>query len=830
MDFRLDKLSFWIGFAAGGIVVFLLGRLRPWFNDLKEAFSQRFTDVRAGLSASIELRYRQDVVRLAQESHLAAPLFSLDEIVIQPRFMSPPPYVMPEETLPPDDVYSVTLSYMPEWPELAALYKAPTLTLQDVLSGGANLALISNPGNGKTVTLNYLAAQVARRDSAFLELNDPVPVLVHAAELQLPAKDDNLTETLYYALYEKVSTLVEARLPKFLETIFDRKIALLLVDGIDELPPEQQDQVVEYISMLNATYPGNRMLIALSPEYLPELKAIDMIPITLAGWDQRTANRFIHKWAEIWNQYPLVETWSQALPEKPEDFILTGWLTQETRMLSPLAVTLKTWSVFAGDTLGSTIADSIEAYVRRMTANTANAQQALEQLATQMIITAQPILQKSEAGSQVAEFESSEDALEEISPTEDSGISKRKVKQLLPELEKSKLIVFRPGSMVSFANPTIMGYLAAGGIAKGGGGEILQQPNWTGKSLALEFLAAKADISRLVSDMFANQKDDALRRKALTTGRWASHAPTKASWRASVMRGMAAIINDSSVPLGIRLRSLIALINTGDPVISQFFHQLIKAERHELRAFGALGLGAVQDEKAVYVLEQLLDDPAPIVNRAAGLGLVAIDTKQALDAASRALLEGNEEVQRAVAEAFATHPEEGHAILQDGAHYEPNLLVRRAVVYGLAHINEPWSIELLKEIQVEDDQWIVRSAATEALEKLEGGNPHIPKALPPLFNTPWLIAFASRRGTGVPPGEGAWDILQTALKEGNADEQLAAMYLYRTAPQRAKDSIPQLIQLLYSNEHELQDGALQTLWYMQAAGIDLPPPTVFGFG
>ena len=136
-DFNLDRISFWVGFAAGLLFYWFARRLRPFIKDMWAALVSRGQAVRAGLTVGIEQRFRQDMLRLAQVNHLAAPLFSVDEVAIQPRLMAPPPPVAPQSELPPDDVFSLTLPYLPDWPEMAATFKAPTLTLTEALEGGA---------------------------------------------------------------------------------------------------------------------------------------------------------------------------------------------------------------------------------------------------------------------------------------------------------------------------------------------------------------------------------------------------------------------------------------------------------------------------------------------------------------------------------------------------------------------------------------------------------------------------------------------------------------------------------------------------------------------
>ncbi len=107
MDINVDQFSFLVGFAAGIVFFWMMRLLRPTFGDLQKALGSRLSAVQTGFSESIEQRYRQDLVRISQDNHIAAPLFSLDEVSLPVRFLAPPPRVIPEEELPPDDSFSL---------------------------------------------------------------------------------------------------------------------------------------------------------------------------------------------------------------------------------------------------------------------------------------------------------------------------------------------------------------------------------------------------------------------------------------------------------------------------------------------------------------------------------------------------------------------------------------------------------------------------------------------------------------------------------------------------------------------------------------------------
>jgi hypothetical protein len=96
-----------------------------------------------------------------------------------------------------------------------------------------------------------------------------------------------------------------------------------------------------------------------------------------------------------------------------------------------------------------------------------------------------------------------------------------------------------------------------------------------------------------------------------------------------------------------------------------------------------------------------------------------------------------------------------------------------------------------------------------------------------LSETPWLIAFAGERGIGIAPGKPATDLIYLALKEGNEEQQLAALqYLGRCGDQGA---LLHLYEVYFTGSGEVKDAAYQALWLLDAGGLELPAPMQFGF-
>jgi len=72
----------------------------------------------------------------------------------------------------------------------------------------------------------------------------------------------------------------------------------------------------------------------------------------------------------------------------------------------------------------------------------------------------------------------------------------------------------------------------------------------------------------------------------------------------------------------------------------------------------------MRDIKSMNFWKVFLHTPSASARRAACLALVAIGTNEALEIVARTLLNADEELRRAAAEALANDPGEGHAMLR----------------------------------------------------------------------------------------------------------------------------------------------------------------------
>jgi hypothetical protein len=851
---NISSTSFWLGFLCGILFTYVLSRLVIYIPRVVRAIKKNMTGIRQSFSTSVDVRLRNDVYRFAQKQHLTASLFSLDEIAIVPKVLTPLIQAPGAAELAPTDCVSLSVPYIPDWPELAAVYRASTMNLIDALQGGANLILAGHPGSGKTVALAWLASSIARNAPGLGILEGMLPLYVHATDLQylLSHADDIIVEEpssktrkiskagprnkkiqavsgsvdiLINAVSSYASSLTVPRLPGAVRTAFEKQRVILILDRTDELPPNQAAAITDYLRSLLEIYPKLRIVTAMSYEYLAGLPAMGFRLLGMAAWGDEDRDAFLLRWSDLWDKwiYKLEKDHSKKINVR----YLNSWLKTNNELLKPLEYTLKVWSAYSGDIIGTDGPSSIEAYIRRMTVNVSKSRPALERFALHTITSLNIIANPHDADRAFSHREPDEFSLSSDTsgstpdtPATSAQAKPAHIKALsgIDILTDNGFLTNYPGSHYGFIHPVVCGYLAGNGLAHSGSiGQIQKQPAWIGKSLAMYYFARNGDVTSMINELV--QEDDILHSNHLTIARWLQIAPKNRQWRSSILRTLTTILHKEKDTISLAGKIASGLAFSGDSGVSVLFRQLLKSDNPNLKQLAALGCGILGEKKAVEELNNLLQEDSPASIRAASLALAAIGDKPSLEILASNLLNGSELARRYSAEALANNPVEGHPALKEGSKME-DLLVRRSVAFGLIRVNQPWAIKIVENLQLEDNEWVVRNSALQAFDEFRRRISYAPKPLADPTEMEWLINFAAKVGTTVAPGKPADDLVVKALTSGNKDEILFALDYLRIKCD--ENTISEINTIYNNNTEEIKDVAYYVLWLMMIAGINVP--------
>lgn len=778
-DWRFDFWSALAGLLVGLLIAFLYLRLREPIVEGWQHLRERMAGVRRWLSAGVEGRYREEIANYTQNYHLGVGAAQLEEIFVSPRFLAP----LPEPNL--EEVSILPKTQIPFlWPDLAAqlaIEPPQTLTLNQLVNGVQRAALLAPAGGGKSTTLAYLALACARADdSAHLGFQpDILPIYAHLAELELYAPEAEKTkpveDPLLKATRSRTGTLTADTLPGVLRRALEEGRGLVLLDGWDELAPEERQPYTQWISELVSHYPDNRFVISAPLIGYGPLLDLGFVPLIMQSWGATEATKLARQWAAALNatlptvresqrpgarHIPTLDFWQAGMP--PLETTLNLWLmlagksptahpaarfgTSIHQLLEPFGEQAVNWPLeIAHQVLGSIACKMDEEETRMVTR-------------TQLDETIHLVLSQREGS---------------------DGKAAQTCTKVLAEF--SGLLIPQGPERLVFQSPSIFSYFWAYQQASDPKPELIQgkirNPEW---SAALSFFAEMADAGWIINEVLA-APDDALHENLFQVARWSAHAQGKERWMRTILVSLAKLLMDNQAPLALRERAVATLVETQEKGVSYLLRQAISSENPDLRAASAPGLGALAtelpgqpgDKNALEALIKALQDPSENVQMAAIHALSITRNEASEEVLIRTLLEAPPPLRQTAAESLARMGETGYQILQEALE-ETDTLVRRAALAGLELIDEPWVNELLDTIQREDTEWLVRSAAEELIKRRHEKTDVT--AIEPVRadHLTWLISWAAQRGEGVPTGPAAVALLQQVLKEGDPEIARAA--------------------------------------------------------
>lgn len=780
--FRFDFPEFILGLGLGFVGYMASRRLGPVAGWALRTVRSQVGRVEGTLSAGATDQFRQQTMAQARSHHAARALFGLEAVLLAPHVLAPTPD--PTESEAPREDTLAVLPNLPDWSVLSPIYRAPTIPLTQILASGLNVCLTGPLGAGKSTALAYTVLKVGTHSADLGAASELTPLWAHAADLpgELLGNNDPF-EALLEALAHHSQSANAQRISTYVRGLLGQRKGLLLLDGLDELTAEELPVVLDWLARWQAAFPGNRVIAAGPARGYGGLLRAGLTPVSLAPWTEHDHRLFLSRWAAAWSRF-VVPQLSGPRPDELDPAMVNGWLIGTARGQTPLEIILRTWSAYAGDVRGAGPLHGFQAYLQRILSSEERQQ-------------AQAIALGWVRGRQA--------------PVTDKTARKTSP---VPDLVEAGILVRRGGDRVGFQLPAVGAFLAAQAMSEAGLPAEALNPAWLPAHTALGYFAAMGDVTAVVK-LWWQAGDERLEEGLLLSARWLRDAPRKADWRNEVLRGLGKILHDPSRAYGLRLRVVHALVRAAEPSVGLLFRRLLPSEATTSRILAALGCGGLRDEEAVDpLLRMAQSDKEMLCRQSACLALASIGTTAAMEGLGRLLLQGDEPIRMAVAEALACNPDDGYGMLKDAVEVD-NQTTRRAAVFGLARVPEDWVLPILDKMQLEDKQWVVRGAAAEAAERRRKPRYAVRPAVQEPSQLPWLVAFAAREGVGVAPGRGALEMLRRALTNGTEEEKAAALEAIGWVG--GEMFVPDLDRSLRGEDVRLRDAAFEALWRLRAS-------------
>ena len=93
-NFRIDHLSFWLGFVTAGIALWLYKKIKASLPKIQKIKDKGIEVALQHQLSADEIYYNLNVLETAQGQHLTGSFFPLDTIIIPPLLLPPSPLIL----------------------------------------------------------------------------------------------------------------------------------------------------------------------------------------------------------------------------------------------------------------------------------------------------------------------------------------------------------------------------------------------------------------------------------------------------------------------------------------------------------------------------------------------------------------------------------------------------------------------------------------------------------------------------------------------------------------------------------------------------------------
>jgi HEAT repeat protein len=813
---QIDFVSFGLGFILATLLWLIIRQISKLLPQMRKMAAENRQQQQHKKELDREHGLRVYALRKAQSAHLASALFSLEKILIEPNVITPVKYLLrTEDDVTSNAMYSV-LPDLPEVPELVSDLPVIKNSLLNILQAGEQyIAVSAGQGYGKTTTLAALTSQLCLQTTAN---NQPsyLPIFLDSIEIDKtsqPARDG-----LINYLANNVKGFSISTLRSLLSHADINHRLVITIDGLDRLTQGDLNQAIRWIKELQASFPNSFFVLACDPFVFGDLGEIGFKVFSLSVWEKSEKRHFISQWKNVWLSLNL------GVEEKERVERTSCWLLQEEDLDSPLELTLRIWAAFNGIAKKANSSDLVNSYLNMTSGGwlTPATAEALAQAADE---TPFPVLSKEKAFDVLKYDTESVSTMSSSANTtgEENKTSIFSDRGYLPPRDLIELLVGNhffteiAGRKLLFTSQSIFALLVSKKTTQTSIPdltELLQSP--LTRLLFENRQLTQSDFHDI--DAWLARGDAILRRDHYFALAWLQQTEKADPLREKIFKQTARLIQEISLPVGLRYRFLYALVKTRDASISSLFNYLSNSADTSIRQISALGLGLLSDEKMIPQLIKLSGDSSIDVQKVACVALSKIWNQATQRALVDVVFSADDCVRALACELISMHVPEGHQLLQELTSTD-NYLARKAAIYGLLHIQEPWVNALFEKLSIEDTQWVVRDAAKFALEHPLKASTYASEKLIPVLENPWTLQRSENYKVALPEKGNPVDLLFTVLeKDSIANKQIALDYLLS---EPTSELIAKLIGISANPQAEFREEAINALFRLSKRGLEI---------
>lgn len=888
-NFNFSPENFGFGLLVGWGTAYVAYRARHLISEAREGLSSQASKAREFAVRSADAGYINDLVKLIEKDHLAGNRVNLSDVIIEPRFIKSADILAPKEEPIVPNVFEF-IPQVHDYPHLYAPYNIPTFSIADLDNGDRALALLGLPGSGRTTALYAIAlwslgnvefvpakdtvqakleeeershlkqredsarryldrvrvedmtaqtraekgnvAQLQESTSAKKSFRHLTPFYTHLANVTISAsefgRNVDPAEPLVRALQSYVTYNTRMKMARNVYQRLADGDALILLDGLDELPESEREQKLDWLRHFREIYGHNFIIVTDTVRGHGGTLQAGYAPVYIRPWDAIQREAFFNTWETQWKKINKSRRGSNA--EVDSETLRKA--KARSYVYTPFELTLRTWNLFDSPTQGE-LQHWMQNYLAQHLPNAD-----LETLQAQLVKAAELQIKQGiilpDALNIVLGYhlsDKADDAQAPAVPTDDQpsadelddflsdrlsdvsaenwddeeavmlGEGGDQVLDVEPQMDGQTLIALddQKNSRLNPVTLKLLRELTQAGVFRRyrGGRYQFSHPLFTAyfgsltlQEISLDRMVRRAD-EKMWRDAFIfaaahtalddvvnariNAPLDVLLNQLLDTVQWVKYAHGKVDWLPPLMRTLGKLFASRRQYPAVRERIASALVGTYDRNAIRIFERSLDHPDELVRRLSTLGLGALFYEEATPTIAHLMYGNAPEVSICAAMALCTLGTEEALEHAIEMFMQAEEIIRQAIAESLALNPEQGYPILYDAAFHD-DVLVQRVTAFALRRINSPWALVTLHDTSLANDDWYVQSAAEQAFLDLQYGPIATgPKRYPDIDNIGWLSDWADNLDEIARQTTKGNQLIRRAITEGDTHVQYLAI-------------------------------------------------------
>lgn len=737
--YKPDLLSLVIGITAGILLTLFLKRRNVLMFFKKHKHKEK---KKAGINRNDEQELRKFILREAESSHLLAFFCRLSDLFISRKLISNPLYVDPSVDI--EEIPGLLLKPLAiaEIPELARDYPFPLLSLGEALSGGCNVVLKGRIGSGKTCTIANLVTEILEGRCPVFELNQFLPLYIHARNLALSDKEKTFETALLESIMARSAINKKNGLEPIIEKYRSKNRLLLCLDGLDELEPEEFDEFVVRIQEFVIQNPSVQIITVSGPFYTGNLLKAGFVSFYLKPPSLEENKKLALKICDLFldNSNPL------------EKDVVQGWVKQVKPSLELFSTTIQAFSYLFPSRKSEK--SFLEPYIRYVTGNKLSAHD--------LVLLLKSYAHPLENGFSLFRLE----GLSRIPPSNYVPSLAISAEKVFDALIDNRVLVINPDGHLRLLNAELICQLLAISDSHPlvlDSARLLCSPiedRITQLSHQTHYLGEWVQRTAQIHDM-----------NLLLTLEHILVKKNKKVLSGSDLEKIAKIVTSLKVPLSTRYFAASLIFYSQENILFYLLKHFSSSTDLDTSQLIILLVGLNGEAKYADLLAPFLSSDQPMLRE---LALLMLIRHPELDGASLIDFEMHGLGGQNIGVLMSLEGDEGLKQLQRYSTLEdPNC--RRNAIAGLRMINEDWSLNELHHLNSTDHEWMVRDAAAQAIENQWSPAPFIPRPLPPLAKNPTILRFLETNSSDSPYRGNSIDLLGNLIHSQDYPLQLLGL-------------------------------------------------------